>query len=421
MVSTRRFSTLGKIAWHLSGAGGAAVLSAYAVLRARLTPQTRRNPREVHILTEGHPRRGLSPAARYRAFQYLPLLEARGFVCRVRPSRPNKYFLVRPWFRWLEARMKPLSRALAAAQFGRQILGRTLDYAGAARAGVVFLQRDLVALPKSRLETLLPLFNRHIVFDFDDAIFRCPSWSSAEERTYFDAAQREKIQAICKLSVAVIVGNAWLADWVRPLNPNVHVVPTMLDTEEFRPPAKRVPNDVPVIGWVGTSGNLFYLRAIAGALRALAKRRDFVLRVICDRVDDEALNGLPSVDFVVWSADNEVARIQDFDIGIMPLTDDDWSRGKAGFKLIQYMACGVPIVWSPVGANTEVAGPDGECGIPARTDQAWVAALERLLDDAELRARLGACGRRRALECFDRRRGADQLAAILSQVANHGS
>jgi glycosyltransferase involved in cell wall biosynthesis len=199
----------------------------------------------------------------------------------------------------------------------------------------------------------------------------------------------------------------------------VHVLPTTLCTREFVPPAEPPRNPRPVIGWAGTSGNLFYLRQIAPALRELAARADFVLRVVCNRVDPADLDGLPpgNLEFVEWRPDGEVARIQAFDVGIMPLADDEWAAGKAGFKLIQYMACGVPFVGSPVGANPEVGGPDGECGHWAADHEAWVERLGALLADPARRAALGTAGRERAVRRFDRSVHAPGLAAILREAA----
>ncbi|HEX5053015.1 MAG TPA: glycosyltransferase [Planctomycetota bacterium] len=372
---------------------------------------------EVHLLVEGDPRHDLSPAARYRAVQFVPLLEAAGLRCRLWPARPGKYFTAGADWQSLHARWPHLAMVKAHLGHWRQQRARRSDFRALAGRGVVFLQRDLMALPGSRLERELPLYNRHIVFDFDDAIFVQPPWARGPGRDGIDRALRDKIAGICALSTAVIAANDHLAAFARQHTANVHVVPTVLCTDEFRPAAKPVPNARPVVGWVGTSGNLHYLRQIGPALQALAARRPFVLRIVCNRVDAAALHGLPDdLEFVEWRAEGEVERIQQFDVGIMPLDDDDWAAGKAGFKMVQYMACGVPFAASPVGANPATGGADGECGRYATTTAEWVERLDELLADATLRAQLGGNGRQRAVRRFDRRVHAATIAAILREV-----
>lgn len=368
---------------------------------------------EVHLLIEGDPARGLSPAARYRALQYVPLLEAGGLRCRVWPARPAKYFTAAADWQDLYRRWPRLAMARAHLGWLRQRRNRRRDFRALAGRGVVFLQRDLLALPESQLERELPQHNRHIVFDFDDAIWVPPPWS-AQGDAAIHRRLHDKIAGICALSTAVVAANEHLAAFARRHNRNVHVVPTTLCTDEFRPPAAPPQNPRPVVGWVGTSGNLFYLRRIAPALERLRRDHDFVLRVVCNRAAPAELAGLPhDLEFVEWRAAGEVERIQQFDLGIMPLDDDAWAAGKAAFKMVQYMACGVPFVASPVGANPATGGPDGQCGRYATSMDDWVAALADLLRDRERRLTYGRAGRQRAQTQFDRRNHAPRLAAIL--------
>lgn len=371
---------------------------------------------EVHFLVEADAAAGLSPAARYRALQYVPLLEQEGLRCQVRPSRPGKYFTATEAWQRLYARWPRLAMLRAHLGHWQQRRHRRADFRALAGRGVVFLQRDLQALPGSLLERELPLFNRHVVFDFDDAIFVRPPWTPGG--LGIDQALHDKIAGICALSTSVIAANEHLATFARRHCTDVHVVPTTLCTDEFRPPATPPMNARPVVGWVGTSGNLHYLRRIGPALQQLAARCDFVLRVVCNRVPAEQLAGLPGdLEFVEWRADGEVLRIQQFDVGIMPLDDDAWAAGKAAFKMVQYMACGVPFVASPVGANPATGGDDGDCGHYAADAAGWVDALAALLQDRERRHRLGHNGRERAVAQFDRRRHAPTIARILRDAA----
>jgi len=371
----------------------------------------------AQFLIEGDPATGLAPAARYRVQQFVPLLEEDGILCDVRPSRPSKYFSASAGFQRAYSRFPKPALLYAYAQHLRQKLHRLRDFADARRADVVFLQRDLLALPHSNLDQRLPWWNRHIVFDFDDAIFASPSWTCSEQQSEIERLMRAKIAGICSIASVVIAANPFLAEFAREHNSRVEVVPTCLDTSEFHPRAESANHRVPVIGWVGTSGNLHYLRAIAPALTELAKTTPFVLRVICNRVPHTELPDVPAhvLEFVEWSPAGEVERIQDLDIGIMPLSDDTWTRGKAGFKLIQYMACGLATVFSPVGANPSVAG---DCGLPAVSSRDWIAALSSLLADPSRRRELGERGRERAVSGFDRRVHAPTIARILREAAD---
>ncbi|MGE3173905.1 MAG: glycosyltransferase [Planctomycetota bacterium] len=405
---------------------GRAALAGWAAGRAagagppRPTPGA---PLPVHVLLEGDPVRGLSPAARYRAVQYAPLLDERGFDCRLLPSRPGKYWSAGAGFQRLHRAAPRLAGLWALAQNARQTRSRRRDFRGLADGGVVWLQRDLQALAHSRLEQEIPHWNRHVVFDFDDAIWAQPPWVSADAA--LAAAQRDKLALLCQLATCVIAANDHLAAFARRHCARVTVVPTTLCTDEFAPAARRGERDdaPPVIGWAGTSGNLHYLRKLAPALRALRGRTPFVLRIVCNRVAaDElgALRELPAgaVEFVEWNARDEVARLQQFDIGIMPLDDDDWARGKAGFKMLQYMACGVPFVASPVGANPVVGGGDGECGLYATSTDDWVDRLAALLAAPLRRQRLGDAGRARAVQRFDRRVHVDAIARVLREAVD---
>jgi glycosyltransferase involved in cell wall biosynthesis len=371
---------------------------------------------EVHLLVEAAPAYGLSPAARYRALQYVPLLEQEGLRCHVRPSRPGKYFTAAESWQSLYRRWPRVAMLRAHFGYWQQQRHRRADFRALAGRGVVFLQRDLLALPGSQLERELPLHNRHIVFDFDDAIFVRPPWTQGG--LGIDQALHDKLAGICSLATSVIAANEHLAAFARQFTTDVHVVPTTLCTDEFQPPAVTPKNSRPVVGWVGTSGNLHYLRRIGSALQRLAARCDFTLRVVCNRVPPEQLAGLPTdLEFVEWRAAGEVERIQQFDVGIMPLDDDAWAAGKAAFKLVQYMACGVPFVASPVGANPATGGSDGGCGLYADGDDDWGNALAALLQDPERRRHLGASGRNRAVAHFDRRRHAPTIARILRDAA----
>jgi glycosyltransferase involved in cell wall biosynthesis len=174
---------------------------------------------------------------------------------------------------------------------------------------------------------------------------------------------------------------------------------------------------VPVIGWSGSLTTLKHLRGLEPTLKKLRRAVDFRLKVIGD--DRYELEGV-EVESRRWSAESEVADLQSFDVGIMPLPDDPWAQGKCGLKALQYMAVGVPTVVSPVGVNTEII-QDGANGFIASGDDEWVAKLSRLIADAGLRQRLALAGRRTVEERYSAAVQAPRLLDVLEQVCGRAA
>lgn len=246
------------------------------------------------------------------------------------------------------------------------------------RYDITFLQREFI----STLKTFESLTAAPRVFDVDDAIFLRRGGKYA--------------QRIAQQSELVVCGNDYLAEYFERWNQNIVVVPTSVDVMRYRPNEddKEKSNKF-VIGWIGTSANINYLKTIAPALeRAIIKykHKNIVFRVICDKRPDFQGSIKENMEFVPWSLENEVENIQSMSIGIMPLLNSDWARGKCSYKMLQYMACGVPVVVSPIGMNTQVLGL-GEVGIGATTQSEWLDAFDILLSDEKLQKKMGYLGR----------------------------
>ena len=285
---------------------------------------------------------------------------------------------------------------------------RTLELAAGAGEDVLYVFREAALLGPAWLERLHAR-RRPIVYDFDDAIYLADaSPSNAWVRALKPS---DKPQALCRLARHVIAGNEVLARFASSHADRVTVVPSTVDTDEYRM-EPRPPNERPVIGWTGSLTTLPHLAALAPALRRLREIAPFELRVVGGCLE------IPGVDVrcLPWRAETEVDDLRPIDVGVMPLPDDEWSRGKCGMKALQYMALGIPAVVSPVGANATIVA-HGANGLHARSEDEWVEALARLLRDAALRAQLGRAARRTVEQCYSARVQAPRVAAVVHEAA----
>jgi glycosyltransferase involved in cell wall biosynthesis len=251
---------------------------------------------------------------------------------------------------------------------------------------------DVTVLHQIKLSSiearLFASLSRHRIFDVDDAIYvRKPRrlGEPPDESPW----RKRKFAATCRWVDAVVGGHPGLAGGARDAARDIAVLPTSIDAACYRPTTAGR-DDAPTIAWIGSPENLIYLEMIRPALARLAQRYPALrLRVICSEFpdwNDVAVQRLP------WSSATEAESLAGAHVGVMPLTDDAWSRGKCAFKLLQYMAASLPCVASPVGANTE-AVMDGVNGFHANGALEWERSLERLIASPELRAKFGAQGR----------------------------
>jgi glycosyltransferase involved in cell wall biosynthesis len=193
----------------------------------------------------------------------------------------------------------------------------------------------------------------------------------------------------------------------------VVVIPTAIDAQRFCPRQAPRPDGPPIIGWIGSPSTTYYLERLLPVVRRLRQRHAFEFKVIGAGGRFQT-NGL-AMTCLPWRLEREVEDVQSLDIGIYPLPDDAWALGKGGFKTIQYMSAGIPVVASPVGVNRQIIR-DGENGLLASTEEEWVRALSRLLEDADLRRRLGQAGRQTVLERYSTAVHAPQLSALLQEA-----
>lgn len=328
-------------------------------------------------------------STRYRVLAYRPALEAAGFETLVRFPRER-------------AAAGPARPAWRAVDLLQDLLGSAVE-------DLLFVHRKTYPPP---LAPLLRRRGRPVVFDMDDALDLPPpsrSLGPSALRRY-----RANFEATVGAADLVLCGNRELT--ARLPHERYELLPTPVDTDRFSPAALGPPA-AKTLGWVGHADNLDYLAAIAEPLREVARRHPGLrLVVVADR--PPRLRGL-DVEFRAWSLEREVACFEGIAVGLMPLADSPWARGKCAFKALQYMALGIPAVVSPVGMNREVIA-HGENGFLAGSAEEWVEALDGLLSDAALAARVGAEGRRTAVREYSLDVTATRLIGFLRDLLGRG-
>jgi glycosyltransferase involved in cell wall biosynthesis len=343
---------------------------------------------------------------RFRIAQFIPYLESVGIDVTLRSLFTPEFFRLV---------YKPGHYLRKAVTFAALAVKRLDSLRDASQFDVAFIYREMFPIGPALVERLLTLRGRPaVVFDFDDAIF-LPSVSDAN-RLIATLKQPHKVASIIRHSDHVITGNEYLAAYARRFNDEVTTIPTCVDTRRFVPSQADAPRDAarPVVGWIGSPTTASYIRALTAVLQRVNEQRPFVLRV-SGAGEPMAVPGL-AIENPAWSLDREVELFNTCDVGVYPLADDEWSKGKCGFKAIEFMACGVPVVAAAVGVNKEIV-QDGVNGFLAATPDEWVDKLGRLLADPELRRRFAAAGRRTIEERYSLDVNAPKLAATLRGVA----
>jgi glycosyltransferase involved in cell wall biosynthesis len=266
------------------------------------------------------------------------------------------------------------------------------------RYEAVFIHREAAPVGPPFIEWIIKfIFRKKIIYDFDDAIWLTDKLD--ETRLESVIRWRKKVTSICSWSYKVSCGNEYLAAYASRWNSKVIINPTTIDTERLHNPSRFMNHhsDKIIIGWTGSHSTLKYLKTIEPALRKLEEKYPNIsILVIADQKPQLLLNSLV---FKPWSKESEISDLNAIDIGIMPLPDDEWSKGKCGFKALQYLALEIPTIASPVGVNSMIVDNNVN-GFLCSTSEEWTAALEKLLHDEPMRKRFGANGRQRVIDQF---------------------
>ena len=352
------------------------------------------------LILSRYDRQGAS--SRLRMHQYVPHLEAAGFSVEIRPLFDAAY--LRSLYR---GRRDPVSVLRAYWSRIRQL--RDMD-----AFDVIWLEKELLPWLPNGAERLFSADGPAIVSDYDDAVFhRYDRHSSGAVRRILG----DKIAEVMRRSDLVLAGNRYLADYAaRAGSARVEIVPTVVDCSVYEPRESDSASGG-TIGWIGTPGTWNdCVEPFSEPLNHVVDAKAVCFLAVGAGNEARTANGF---DVRQWSEEREVSDIHDMGIGIMPLPDTPWMRGKCGYKLIQYMACGLPVVASPVGVNAEIV-EHGVNGFLASSEAEWVKALETLIADPDLRRRMGAAGRKKVEDHYSLQVQGPRVARLLAEVAQGG-
>ena len=335
------------------------------------------------------------PSSRYRVYQYLPYLRSTGIEVCVRPLFGATYFKVL-------SLPRPAAIIFKAIYAPVRFLKRFMDLLIMGRVDLLVVEGQLFPYLPPIVERILVWAKLKLVIELDDAI-------------YLTTLHGRKIPRLMASAAGVIAGNNTIAEYARPYTKHVHVIPTVVDTKRFHPSvsSRPAPERVLTVGWIGLPYNFGYLHLIREALRRVQALVQMQFRVISSHPPD--LPGV-NVEFRRWSLDTEVEDLQDCQLGVMPLDDDRWARGKCGLKLLQYMAMGIPAVASPVGVNKEII-KDGKNGFWATSEEEWFKRLMQLCQDSPLRATMGQAARQTIVEQYSLETWAPRLGTLYRHLA----
>jgi glycosyltransferase involved in cell wall biosynthesis len=346
----------------------------------------------------------LGASSRLRTLQYVPLLAGEGIEVTAQPLLTDAMLQLR--YKQGSYGKAALFRAYAK-RCRHMLLRRKFD--------VLWIEKEALPWWPLWAERAL-LFGVPYVLDYDDAIFH---HYDQHAHPWVRRLYGRRLDSLMAGAALVVGGNNYLAQRARDAGaPWVEVVPTVIDLERYPFTAKARAVDpasasLPRIVWIGSPSTVHYLQLIREALQALATQHPFVLRIIGGGAFD--LPGVP-VEVIPWSEATETENIRGGTVGIMPLLDSPWERGKCGYKLIQYMACGLPVIGSAVGVNPMLV-QSGENGFLVNTPADWIAALARLLHDPALCAEMGQTGRRRVEQTYCLQQTGSAVVRLLRAVA----
>ena len=336
-------------------------------------------------------------SSRLRLFQYIPYLKANGFEVEVSPFISNDY----------------IDSLNAGGKFSTlKIIGfyfrRVWKLLGSSRFDLLIVEKELLPWFPPWLERVFHLLNIPYLLDIDDATFHRYDRNPHRFIRWFLG---NKIASVMHFSSGVIAGNSYLANYAMNAgSPKTTILPTVIDLTRYSP-KRKYRTETLVVGWIGSPTTTPYLKLAEKALQEISLV--IPLKLILIGAGEPELKNI-SVERKAWCEETEVSEIISFDIGIMPLFDDDWERGKSGYKIIQYMACDVPVIASPVGINKDII-EHGVDGFLATSDQDWAKCIKELAGDPEKREKFGIKGRKKVESLYCSQVTAPQFIAAVRE------
>lgn len=342
-----------------------------------------------------------SPGQRFRIEQWDPFLKESGIEITYAPFETQELKAVLHRSGNVVGKVRAVSRNMRRRS---RELGELEGF------DLIYLFREAALLGPPWFERKAARSKRPMIFDFDDAIFHAYKSPSNGYLSYLKFPG--KTAEICRLSTHIMAGNEYLADYARQYNENVTIVPTTIDTDKYQLVDKAEPNVV-TVGWSGSFSTIQHLDTIREALQELAKTEKFHLRVI-----GAPVYKIPGVETeaMQWRVASEIDDLAAIDIGLMPLPDDNWSKGKCALKALQYMALGIPTICSPVGVNSTIIH-EGANGFLAADKAEWIEKTKLLIHSHELRRKIGIAGRETVEQEYSGKVVAPKVADIFRSAA----
>lgn len=328
-----------------------------------------------------------SPSQRYRYEQYISFLEKNGFEFTFSP------IITESDDRIFYSKGKIFSKGIIALT---SIFIRIKDMMRFNNFEIIFIQREALFLGSTFFERRAFKSKAKVIFDFDDSIWLMDT--SPENKKYEFLKYPSKTKSNIQNAHLVIAGNKYLTDFAKQFNTNTITIPTTVDCNFHKPMPELRNKEKIVIGWSGSISTIKHFESFTPTLKKLkAKYEDKITFKLLGELNYINTDLLLKGD--AWAAETEVQELNKIDIGLMPLPDDEWAKGKCGLKGLTYMACGIATVMSPVGVNKEIIS-NGVNGFLASTEEEWINCLSQLIEDSELRLKLGEAGRKTVLEKY---------------------
>jgi len=342
-------------------------------------------------------RKGAS--SRMRSYQFFPFLEENGFNVTVSP------FLDSIYLEQLYSGKKNSKTSVI-----KSYLRRFFSLFSLHKYDLVIIEKELFPYFPAIIEQTLRFFKVKYIVDYDDALFHLYDQNSNK---YIRKFLGNKIDIVMRNSSMVICGNEYLVARAKKSGAKrVEKLPTVIDLSRYKIKNNYKDNSI-VIGWIGTPATLIFVKPIEDAIVEVLNNLNVSVQFVGGV--SGIFNEHPKISYVTWSEKSEINSILNFDIGIMPILDDDWAKGKCAYKLIQYMGCGLPVVGTYKGMNIEVI-EENENGFLAATHKEWVDALTKLVKNKELRVRLGSNGREKVAQKYTLEVSSKKLLKLINNV-----